>query len=611
MFELFNPSVCGDDMILSLEKMFNGIKNNLDIPQFMQRVAITSLYKLKGSKSDFSNQRGVFNVSKVRSLLDKLLYEDEYDTIDEELSDCNIGGRRGRNIRDHLFVVYAVINDVINGTAPPIDIQTLDIYKCFDEMWYAETHNDLYDVKVQDNKFALIAKLDEEADVIVKTPCGPTDEFKLRELVMQGSVFAPIKSTIQIDTLGRDCLQHNQGLFKYKNVLSITPLALIDDCLGFSTCSTDAVQLNGILNSKMTSKKLRLSANKCHQLHISKKPTNCYNNLKVGEVIMKKSTECSYLGDILSVSGSIDATIESRRQKGIGICSQIFGMVNGLSLGHYFYKIAFKFREAMLLNGMLTNLEVWHPVSDQQIEVLENIDLMFLRKIFKGHSKTTKSAFFLETGLLPIKYVAIKRRLMYLHTILKRPKGELINKVYETQKSIETNKDWYQIVMEDRNKLGLAQSDLQISAMSKDKFRNIVNQSVNKYAIQCLNQLVTRSENSKCKSLAKKHLRAEEYLLDKRFSRSECELLFSLRTQMVPEIKKNFSSFYGENLLCELCSVQVCSQQHLLSCVKLTSEVDVPNDVEYSDIFATVDKQLRIVRIFKQLLRTREILKCG
>ena len=165
--------------------------------------------------------------------------------------------------------------------------------------------------------------------------------------------------------------------------------------------------------------------------------------------------------------------------------------------------------------------------------------------------------------------------------------------------------------MEDRNKLGLAQSDLQISAMSKDKFRNIVNQSVNKYAIQCLNQLVTRSENSKCKSLAKKHLRAEEYLLDKRFSRSECELLFSLRTQMVPEIKKNFSSFYGENLLCELCSVQVCSQQHLLSCVKLTSEVDVPNDVEYSDIFATVDKQLRIVRIFKQLLRTREILKCG
>ena len=107
--------------------------------------------------------------------------------------------------------------------------QSIDIHKCFDEMWYADTHNDMFDVKVQDNKFSLIAKLDSKAEVIVKTPCGPTEEFSLDEIVMQGSVFGAIKSTIQIDTLGRDCQKYNQGLFKYKNVLSITPLALIDD----------------------------------------------------------------------------------------------------------------------------------------------------------------------------------------------------------------------------------------------------------------------------------------------------------------------------------------------------------------------------------------------
>ena len=163
----------------------------------------------------------MFNVSKVRSILDKTLYSDVYETIDGELSYSNIGGRKGRNIRDHLFVVYAIMNDVINGSSPPVDIQSIDIHKCFDEMWYAETHNDLYDVKVKDNKFALIAKLDEKADVVVKTPCGLTDEFTLDQLVMQGSVFGPIKSTIQIDTLGRDCQKNNQGLFKYKNVLSI------------------------------------------------------------------------------------------------------------------------------------------------------------------------------------------------------------------------------------------------------------------------------------------------------------------------------------------------------------------------------------------------------
>ena len=118
----------------------------------------------------------------------------------------------------------------MNGLSPPIDLQSIDIYKCFDEMWFAETHNDLFDTKV--NKFALIAKMDENAKVLVKSPCGPTDEFTLQKIVMRGSVFGPIKSTVQIDTLGRDCEKYNQGMFQYKNVLRKTPLALIDDCIG-------------------------------------------------------------------------------------------------------------------------------------------------------------------------------------------------------------------------------------------------------------------------------------------------------------------------------------------------------------------------------------------
>ena len=176
-------------------------------------------------------------------------------------------------------------------------------------MWYSETHNDMYDARVQDNKFSLIAKMAEKAEVVVKTPCGLTEAFTVDRSIMQGSVFGPIKSTVTIDTLGRDCEKYNQGLFKYKGVLSILPLALIDDCLGISKCGADAVEMNAILNTKIISKKLRLSAKKCHHLHFSKNKTNCYSNLKADDIEMKKSTECSYLGDILCSNGSIDATI--------------------------------------------------------------------------------------------------------------------------------------------------------------------------------------------------------------------------------------------------------------------------------------------------------------
>jgi hypothetical protein len=131
----------------------------------------------------------------------KVIYRDAYPTIDQNLSCSNVGGRKGRNIRDHLFVIYGILNDVKNGTAEAIDIQGYDINKCFDEMDYAETHNDLWDVGVRDDRFAMIAKLDELAKVVVKTPSGITDKFELNKTVLQGTMFAPIKCSIQIDSL--------------------------------------------------------------------------------------------------------------------------------------------------------------------------------------------------------------------------------------------------------------------------------------------------------------------------------------------------------------------------------------------------------------------------
>ena len=199
-----------------------------------------------------------------------------------------------------ILVIYGVINDVINYPSPDIDIQSIDIQKCFDEMWYHETHNDLFDVKVNDDKFSILAKMDETAKVVIKTPCGITDELTLNKLIMQGSVFGPIKSTITIDTLGQDCQNSNKGLFKYKNVLFLPPLALIDDCLGFSECGAGSVELNAIINTKITAKKLRLIVEKCNHLHISKRKNKCYDILKVGTANIKKSMECSYLGDTLS-----------------------------------------------------------------------------------------------------------------------------------------------------------------------------------------------------------------------------------------------------------------------------------------------------------------------
>ena len=367
------------------------------------------------------------------------------------------------------------------------------------------------------------------------------------------------------------------------------------------------VELNAIINTKVDSKKLRLSSKKCHHMHLSKNPTSCFSNLKADTEVMQKSTVCSYLGDILSSNGSLDATIENRRQKGVGLCSQITGMVNGLSLGHHYYRISFMFRDCMLLNGILTNCNVWYPISDSQIEILENIDLMLIRKLVKGHSKGAKEAFHLETGLLPIRFVIKKRRLMYLHHVLTRPKHELVSKVYEVQKQIETKNDWYNIVQDNKKELEITMSDEDISNLSEEKFRSMVNRAVDAEALEHLNRIA--SGHSKSEDLVKSILKSEDYFTNSDFSKSEIELLFALRTRTVPDIKANFPSQHNNNLVCDLCQVAIDCQEHLLTCSKLRQHVDVSSTIKYADVFKETTKQLKVVKVIKKLLRMREILK--
>ena len=133
----------------------------------------------------------------------------------------------------------------------------------------------------------------------------------------------------------------------------------------------------------------------------------CEINLKAHDKAMKSATQAKYLGDILNEEGKIDFTIEERRQKGIGIVNQICSILSSVSLGFYYLDIALTLREARLVNGTLTNSEVWPSLNQKHLESLEEADL--LRKIFKAHSKTASELFYLETGKIPFRFVIYKK----------------------------------------------------------------------------------------------------------------------------------------------------------------------------------------------------------
>ena len=86
----------------------NRIKTEQNFPEMLEICNISSIYKRRGSRNSFENYRGIFRTTILRSILDKLIYNDEYYTIDDSLTDSNVGARKGRNIRNNIFVILQI-----------------------------------------------------------------------------------------------------------------------------------------------------------------------------------------------------------------------------------------------------------------------------------------------------------------------------------------------------------------------------------------------------------------------------------------------------------------------------------------------------------------------
>ena len=256
---------------------------------------------------------------------------------------------------------------------------------------------------------------------------------------------------------------------------------MIDDIASFSLSGPNAIMTNAIINSKIESKKLEFGPTKCYNIHIGKSK-EMHSILKVhGEKLNVKEYE-TYLGDVISRTGSNENNIEHRKNEGISGINQIMSMLNLTSLGHYYFEIAIILRDSILISKLVFNSEVWYKVSIKQLEKLEQIDEIYFRKIFNVAKTSPKIGIYMECGKLPIRFIVKMRRLMYYWHILNRKEDELLFKFYKAQKYMPSEGDWIIQIEKDKSELNLQLSEEEIRAMSNYKFKKLIRDKIEKAA---------------------------------------------------------------------------------------------------------------------------------
>ena len=417
MNELFLPQNIGKDLKDSVLLMMNKIKRFLAQPEFMNMANVTSLWKRKGAKDEIENERGIFILSVLRMIKDRLIHNDVKSVV--TMSDSQVGSREEYSLRNHLFILYSCLNSAIRHESPPIDIHMYDLSKCFDALWLEECCNNLYEAGVVDDKLALIYEGNRVNQVAIRTPAGLSERAVIERIVTQGGVTGPMCCAVQTNTTGKSELESGDFLYMYKGVVGIPTLALVDDLAKISECGTSSVLDNTYINARIEQSKQQFNRTKCHAIHAGKQVRPC-DSLHAHNTEMEVVTQDKYVGDIITNNGKHTQTIIARRSKGVGITSEIVNILDGLCLGAHYYTTALMLRQSMLLQVLLSNSETWGRLLLKDLQRLEGVDCLLLRRLFQVPVSTPIASLYLETGCVPIRFIIKSRRIMYLHHILTR-----------------------------------------------------------------------------------------------------------------------------------------------------------------------------------------------
>ena len=560
----------GRNLKINILNMLNWIFQEEDMPESLLELDIKAIYKGKGSITEISNYRGLFLGNTISKLLEKLICARTSPKVDTSMTEAQAGGREGRNITDHLFIIRAIIKHFKYLNIPLI-IEFLDLIKAFDKMILRNVMTDLWKCQVRGKIWRVIYLMNKQATISIKTNFGKTETIKIGETLKQGSVMASLLAAMHTDTV--NMLFEHQGLGTYYGKIQIGNLIFQDDIV--------RIEHNPDLMNTANKQFLAFKNKNRMEFHPTKSSfltsKNTHPLITIGSTKLQQSSEYKYLGDILTPDGKPTLTIKSRRNRITGLTAELNAIIETLHQTHLNIDAIMQYHNGIILPTLLINSETWE-LSKQHLASLETIQNITLKRLLRMPSSTPTIGLRNELNILSVENQILKKRLMYFHRLLNMPESNITHKVLMEQKSMPED-TWLSVTMAQIINLKINMNLDEIKNISKFQWKNIVVEAVqNKESNERETWLKT---SSKCCQLQVNIKQPSTYL--KKLNPANAIMILKIRLKML-NLKTNFKTAHHDHS-CPVCkSLQLDTLEHLFSCPKLknTTNLSFPNNFEIS-----------------------------
>jgi hypothetical protein len=446
---------------------------------------------------------------------------------------------------------------------------------------------------------------------------------------MQGDVLAPLISSLQVDTFGKECLEEKKHLFYFKDIVPVGPLGMVDDLLTISECGFKTNLMNQFINFKTGTKRLQFGTTKCIKMHIGKTRSeilckdlvvggwkvevdtdpvtggSTQSDVFQGNPKMECKSEQLYLGDLIAADGTHSKNVKLRSSKGLGAISQIMQILESTYFGKYYFEVAMVLRESLFLSSILLNSEAWVNYNKKDVRILEQCDEILLSNILDCDSNTSNAIKYLDLGVLPIRYEIMKRKLAFLQYILLQDKGSMIYQVLKATIEDASKNDFVQTCKKYMSELDINISFEQIASMSKPAFKKLLKEKAKLAAFKYLMQ--EKSKQSKILDIDYAKLEIQEYLLRGDRSVSVPKFIFKARSKTLDlKIQKKWKY---EDLLCSGCHENEESGEEIFSC-KYFGENE--EKITYTWFYSgKLDEQVSAAKVMMRKMKIRKSLRDG
>ena len=217
---------------------------------------------------------------------------------------------------------------------------------------------------------------------------------------------------------------------------------------------------------------------------------------------MKCVDEKKYLGQIISKDLKNEKNLKDKTNNAVGNVNKIISTLNERPFGKYTFQGAKLMREGILIGSLLNNAETWINLTQKNLLELEKPDKMLQEILFE--TKSSKVFYYLEFGILPAKYVIMKKRLKFLKYILDEPMETMIRQVFEENKKDSRKGDLINMITEDLKVLDLGLKEKDIETYTKSAWNKLVNKKIEKAAFDrliCENATKSKTKHIKYEQL--------------------------------------------------------------------------------------------------------------